>query len=323
MPTTPSSEPAEPAGVVRPAEPAAPVRIMPAVDVVEFAALDRSGWGMLGLAAGLVGIAIVAVAVGALTGTAGLIAGAIVAGILVLAALVVAAGLTPVTPGQARVLQLLGRYVGTIRTDGLRWVNPLTDRKKVSTRIRNHETSVAKVNDADGNPIEIAAVVVWQVADTAQATFAVDDLVHFVGMQAETAVRHVANTYPYDVHDDSHTLSLRDDADEITDVLGNEIAARVVPAGVQVIETRITHLAYAPEIAGAMLRRQQAGAVVAARQRIVEGAVGMVEMALERLEQQDVVDLDEERKAQMVSNLLVVLCSEREASPIVNAGSLY
>lgn len=323
MPTTPSSEPAEPAGVVRPAEPAAPVRIMPAVDVVEFAAPDRSGWGMLGLAAGLVGIAIVAVAVGALTGTAGLIAGAIVAGILVLAALVVAAGLTPVTPGQARVLQLLGRYVGTIRTDGLRWVNPLTDRKKVSTRIRNHETSVAKVNDADGNPIEIAAVVVWQVADTAQATFAVDDLVHFVGMQAETAVRHVANTYPYDVHDDSHTLSLRDDADEITDVLGNEIAARVVPAGVQVIETRITHLAYAPEIAGAMLRRQQAGAVVAARQRIVEGAVGMVEMALERLEQQDVVDLDEERKAQMVSNLLVVLCSEREASPIVNAGSLY
>jgi regulator of protease activity HflC (stomatin/prohibitin superfamily) len=245
-------------------------------------------------------------------------------GILVfLAALIVAAGLTAVSPGRARVLQILGRYAGTIRTDGLRWVHPLSSRREVSTRIRNHETAVAKVNDADGNPIEIAAVVVWQVDDTAQATFEVDDFVEFVAIQTETAVRHIANSYPYDVHTDDGGLSLRDSTDEITEKLSAEIAARVQAAGVRVIESRITHLAYAPEIAQAMLRRQQAGAVVAARQRIVEGAVGMVELALDRLSEHEVVELDEERKATMVSNLMVVLCGDRDAQPVVNTGSLY
>lgn len=229
-------------------------------------------------------------------------------------------GLTAVSPGQARVVQLLGRYTGTVRQDGLRWVNPFSARRPVSTRIRNHETDVAKVNDADGNPIEMAAVVVWQVRDTAQALFEVDDFVEFVAIQTETAVRHIANSYPYDTHEG---LSLRDNADEITEKLSEEIGARVASAGVRVIESRITHLAYAPEIAQAMLRRQQAGAIVAARARIVEGAVGMVESALERLAEHDVVDLDEERKAAMVSNLMVVLVGDRDAQPVVNAGTLY
>ncbi|MFD2417060.1 SPFH domain-containing protein [Amycolatopsis pigmentata] len=246
-----------------------------------------------------------------------------VAGILVvIVGLVLLRGLTPVAPGEARVVQLLGRYTGTLRTDGLRWVNPFTVRRPVSTRIRNHETAVTKVNDADGNPIELAAVVVWQVRDTAQALFEVDDFVEFVGIQTETAVRHIANAYPYDRHEDGK-LSLRDNADEITEKLSQEIGARVAAAGVKVIESRLTHLAYAPEIAQAMLRRQQAGAVVAARQRIVEGAVGMVEMALDRLAEREVVDLDEERKAAMVSNLLVVLVGDRDAQPVVNTGTLY
>ncbi|GAB2783397.1 SPFH domain-containing protein [Amycolatopsis magusensis] len=251
-------------------------------------------------------------------GVAMLVLGAL----LVVTAGVLAFGLTPVAPGEARVIQFLGRYTGTLRTDGLQWVNPLTERHKVSTRIRNHETAVAKVNDADGNPIEIAAVVVWQVADTAQAMFEVDDFVEFVAIQTETAIRHIANNYPYDTHGEA-TLSLRDNADEITEKLSAEIGARVASAGVDVIESRITHLAYAPEIAQAMLRRQQAGAVVAARQRIVEGAVGMVEMALDRLAAHDVVELDEERKAAMVSNLLVVLVGDRDTQPVVNAGTLY
>jgi regulator of protease activity HflC (stomatin/prohibitin superfamily) len=220
------------------------------------------------------------------------------------------------------VVQLLGRYAGTIRTDGLRWVNPLTTRRRISTRIRNHETDVAKVNDADGNPIEMAAVVVWQVEDTAKATFEVDDFVEFVAIQTETAVRHIAGSYPYDAHGDE-LFSLRENADEITGKLSDEITARVASAGVRVIESRITRLSYAPEIAQAMLRRQQAGAVVAARQRIVDGAVGMVESALNRLAERDVVELDEERKAAMVSNLLVVLCGDRDAQPVVNTGSLY
>ncbi|MCS7476299.1 SPFH domain-containing protein [Umezawaea endophytica] len=231
-------------------------------------------------------------------------------------------GLFTVAPGEARVLQFLGRYVGTVRTDGLRWANPFTTRKKVSTRIRNHETSALKVNDADGNPIEIAAVVVWQVDDTARAMFEVDDFVRFVGIQTETAVRHIANSYPYDNHDEAG-LSLRENADVITETLSIEIAARVQAAGVHVIESRLTHLAYAPEIAHAMLQRQQAGAVVAARSRIVEGAVGMVELALEKLAEHNVVQLDEERKAAMVSNLLVVLCGDRSTQPVVNTGSLY
>jgi len=257
---------------------------------------------------------------GATQGSAVLI---VVGAVLALAAVFSLAGLTPVAPGEARVVQLLGRYVGTLRKDGFQWVNPITVRTRVSTRIRNHETDVAKVNDADGNPIEIAAVVVWQVADTAQAQFEVDDFVEFVAIQTETAVRHIANAYPYDTHDESGKLSLRDNADEITEKLSAEIAARVASAGVKVIESRITHLAYAPEIAQAMLRRQQAGAVVAARKRIVEGAVGMVEMALNRLAEHDVVDLDEERKATMVSNLMVVLVGDRDTQPVVNAGSLY
>jgi regulator of protease activity HflC (stomatin/prohibitin superfamily) len=242
--------------------------------------------------------------------------------LIVVASAIAFRGLFTVAPGEARVLQFLGRYVGTVRLDGLRWANPFTTRVKVSTRIRNHETTALKVNDADGNPIEIAAVVVWQVDDTARALFEVDDFVRFVAIQTETAVRHIANSYPYDNHD-ATGLSLRENADEITETLSIEIAARVQAAGVQVIESRLTHLAYAPEIAHAMLQRQQAGAVVAARTKIVEGAVGMVQLALHRLAEQDVVHLDEERKATMVSNLLVVLCGDRSTQPVVNAGSIY
>lgn len=233
------------------------------------------------------------------------------------------AGLTPVAPGQARVVQLLGRYTGTVRTDGLRWVNPLSIRRTISTRLRNQETSVLKVNDANGNPIEIAAVVVWQVTDTAMASFEVDDFVDFVTIQTESAVRHIAGSYPYDNHSGKSGLSLRDNATEITAQLSAEVGDRVAAAGVSVIETRITRLAYAAEIAQAMLRRQQADAVVAARARIVEGAVGMVEQALKDLEELHVVELDDERKAAMVSNLLVVLCSEQNTAPVINAGTLY
>jgi regulator of protease activity HflC (stomatin/prohibitin superfamily) len=233
-----------------------------------------------------------------------------------------ASGLTAVTPGEARVVQLFGRYTGTIRTTGLRWVNPLAKRRKVSVRIRNQETPVAKVNDADGNPIEIAAVVVWQVDDTARAVYEVDDFVEFVGKQTETAVRHVATSYPYDARN-GEQLSLRGNADEVTERLSGEIATRVAAAGVRVLESRLTRLAYASEVAQVMLRRQQAEAVVAARQRIVEGAVGMVEMALARLDEEGVVVLDDERRAAMVSNLLVVLCSDHATQPIINTGSLY
>ncbi|OZD50879.1 hypothetical protein CH252_09710 [Rhodococcus sp. 06-1477-1B] len=230
-------------------------------------------------------------------------------------------GLTLVQPNQARVLQLLGSsYSGTLRTPGLRWTNPLTYRRAISTRIRNHETGQSKVNDADGNPIEISAIVVWQVADTALASFQVDDYEEFVAVQTESAVRHIAGSYP---HDAEGRMSLRENADEITAAMSEEVHARVRSAGVEVIETRINRLAYAPEIAQAMLRRQQAGAVIAARQQIVEGAVGMVEMALSKLEEKHVVELDEERKAAMVSNLLVVLCSDRDTQPVVNTGSLY
>jgi SPFH domain / Band 7 family len=231
-------------------------------------------------------------------------------------------GLTPVTPGQARVIQLFGKYRGTIREPGLNWVNPLTHRIKVSTRIRNHETALAKVNDADGNPIEIAAVVVWQVHDTAKAIYAVDEYTKFVAIQTEAAVRHTASSYPYTSQDGS-TLSLRDNAEEITQRLSSEIAERVKSAGVDVVESRLTRLSYAAEIAQAMLRQQQASAVVGARMKIVEGAVGMVQLALKRLEEEDVVELDEERKAAMVSNLLVVLCSEQATQQVVNTGSLY
>jgi hypothetical protein len=231
-------------------------------------------------------------------------------------------GLTAVIAGEARVIQLFGSYHGTIRDPGLQWVNPFTKKRRVSTRIRNHETPLAKVNDADGNPIEIAAVVVWQVEDTAKALYAVDDFVQFVATQAETAVRHIATSYAYEVHKEGE-LSLRDNADEITQQLSAEIQARVAPAGVKIIESRLTRLSYASEIAQAMLRRQAASAVVGARQRIVEGAVGMVKLALTQLEEEGVVELDEERKAAMVSNLLVVLCSEQATQQVVNTGSLY
>ncbi|MGA3218013.1 MAG: SPFH domain-containing protein [Acidimicrobiales bacterium] len=231
-------------------------------------------------------------------------------------------GLSAISPGQVRVVQLFGGYRGTVRTTGLRWVNPFSVRRRISVRIRNKETPTVKVNDLDGNPIEIAAVVVWQVRDSARALYGVEDFVAFVDTQSETALRHVANGHPYD-NAGTEVLSLRDHTDEIAGQLAGEIAARVVPAGVDVIEARITRLSYAPEIAQVMLQRQQASAVVAARSRIVEGAVGMVQMALARLAEQGIVELDEERKAAMVSNLLVVLCGDRGTQPIVNAGSLY
>jgi regulator of protease activity HflC (stomatin/prohibitin superfamily) len=288
---------------------------MPRPQVAERVARGLPGWPVLGaiLVAVIAGVVLILTGVGVLAG---------VGIVLLVAAGLAAIGLTAVAPGQARVVQLLGRYAGTIRTDGLRWVNPLTTRRRISTRIRNHETDIAKVNDADGNPIEMAAVVVWKVEDTAKAVFEVDDFVEFVAIQTETAVRHIAGSYPYDAHG-GEQFSLRENADEITGKLSDEITARVESAGVRVIESRITRLSYAPEIAQAMLRRQQAGAVVAARQRIVDGAVGMVETALGRLAESDVVELDEERKATMVSNLLVVLCGDRDVQPVVNTGSLY
>jgi regulator of protease activity HflC (stomatin/prohibitin superfamily) len=242
--------------------------------------------------------------------------------LLLLVALGIGKGLTTVAPGEARVIQLFGRYTGTIRRDGLVWVNPYAVRHRISTRIRNHETTPAKVNDADGNPIEIAAVVVWQVEDTAKALFGVDNLTGFVAIQAETAVRQIASDYPYDNHGEEG-LSLRGAAAEINVKLAEQIGQRVASAGVVIIETRLTRLSYAPEIAHAMLRRQQAGAMVAARQKIVEGAVGMVESALARLDADGVVELDAERKAAMVSNMLVVLCSDHPTQPVVNTGTLY
>ncbi len=231
-------------------------------------------------------------------------------------------GLTSVQPNEARALVFFGKYVGTVHDQGLQWVNPLTQRHKISVRVRNFETSKLKVNDRDGNPIEIAAVVVWKVVDTAEALFEVNDYEHFVNVQAEAALRNLATSHPYDRHNDED-VSLRSHPVEIATDLRSEIHDRLSQAGVEVLEARISHLAYAPEIANAMLRRQQATAVVAARSRIVEGAVGMVEMALEQLSSKGVVELDEERKAQMVSNLLVVLCSEHQTQPVVNTGTLY
>ncbi|MEO3873899.1 SPFH domain-containing protein [Nonomuraea sp. B12E4] len=299
---------------------------MPAPRINERPMRATNGFVMLVTASvlDLAGVVLLIVAIAMLAGGAGqgglwLLIAAI---LLIIISTTLFFGLTAVAPGEARVVQLLGRYVGTMRTPGFQWVNPFTVRRRISTRIRNHETEVTKVNEADGNPIQIATVVVWQVQDTAQAVFEVDDFVEFVAIQAETAVRHIAGSYPYDSHGEPR-LSLRDNADEINEQLSAEIAARVASAGVRIIESRIIHLAYAPEIAHAMLRRQQAGAVVAARQRIVEGAVGMVEMALERLAEHDVVDLDEERKAAMVSNLLVVLVGDRDTQPVVNTGTLY
>jgi SPFH domain / Band 7 family len=242
--------------------------------------------------------------------------------VVLVVAVLMLRGLTPISPGQARVVALFGRYLGTVRTTGLRWVNPFTTRQRVSTRIRNHETQTLKVNDADGNPIEMAAVVVWQVEDTAKSVYSVEDARDFVTTQAETAVRHIAGHYPYDSRG-LDRISLRDSADEVTSQLSSELSQRVEAAGVSIIESRITRLSYATEIAQAMLRRQQADAVVAARERLVEGAVGMVRSALRQIDEENLVELDEERKASMVSNLLVVLCSDQPVSPVVNTGTLY
>ncbi|MFF1929878.1 SPFH domain-containing protein [Streptomyces sp. NPDC058228] len=283
------------------------------------------GFGLLLTVLGVflgVGLAIIGGALGANGHNGAGIPLLVVGVLLAVASFFCMSGVKMVAPGEARVIQLFGRYVGTIRADGLRWINPLTSSRKISTRVRNHETAVLKVNDAYGNPIELAAIVVWKVEDTAQALFEVDDFRKFVATQTEAAVRHIAIEYPYDAHDEGG-LSLRGNADEITEKLGAELTARVQAAGVRIIESRFSHLAYAPEIASAMLQRQQAGAVVAARQQIVEGAVGMVEMALTRIAEQDIVELDSERKAAMVSNLMVVLCGDRAAQPVLNTGTLY
>jgi regulator of protease activity HflC (stomatin/prohibitin superfamily) len=247
------------------------------------------------------------------------IASGVILGVLTLV------GLFIVNPNDARVLVLFGVYKGTVRENGFYWTNPFMVKKKITLRARNLNGERLKVNDKIGNPIEIAAVVVWQVLDTYKAFFEVDDYEHYVVVQSEAAVRHLAGSYPYDTLEDDQeeTLTLRAGTDQVAEVLEQELSARFARAGIKVIEARISHLAYAPEIAEAMLRRQQASAVVAARTQIVHGAVSMVEMALDKLAEKHVVELDEERKAAMVSNLLVVLCSETSASPVVNAGTLY
>ena len=231
-------------------------------------------------------------------------------------------GLFMVNPNEGKVLQLFGAYKGTAKLQGLRWANPFLTKKKVSLRVRNFESAHLKVNDIDGNPIEIAAVVVWKVVETAEAVFEVDDYEHYVKVQSEAALRNLATSYAYDAHDDQH-VSLRGHTAAVADHLKREIQERLTKAGVQVLEARISHLAYAPEIAAAMLQRQQAGAIIAARQRIVEGAVGMVEMALDMLSAKSIIQLDEERKAAMVSNLLVVLCGDRNTQPVINTGTIY
>jgi regulator of protease activity HflC (stomatin/prohibitin superfamily) len=247
------------------------------------------------------------------------IAAGIILGVLAFFSLI---GLYTVQPNQAAVVSLFGKYVGTVKDNGLRWNNPFYSKKKVSLRVRNFESGKLKVNELDGSPIEIAAVIVWQVVDASEAVYNVDDYESFVHIQSESALRAMATSYPYDQHEEGQ-LALRSHATEISQHLKNELAERLADAGVQVIDARISHLAYAPEIAQAMLQRQQANAVIAARTRIVAGAVGMVEMALAELQKNGVVQLDEERKAQMVSNLLVVLCGDRSTQPIVNTGSLY
>jgi regulator of protease activity HflC (stomatin/prohibitin superfamily) len=282
------------------------------VEIHERPAWAISGWlGVLVIAGCIVGAYFLAN-----SSVKGVIAAPIVVGTVILGSL------TIVQPGQTRVVRFFGRYVGTLRRTGLWWILPLSDRRSVSIRVRNFETNHLKVNDADGNPVDIAAIVVWQVADTSRALYAVDDYLNFVRVQAESALRHVATTHPYDNPADNG-LSLRGSTDIVAGELATEMAERVTIAGVEIVEVRISHLAYASEIAQAMLRRQQANAVVAARSRIVDGAVGMVEMALERLAERNIVELDEERKAAMVSNLMVVLCSDQPASPVVNTGTLY
>jgi regulator of protease activity HflC (stomatin/prohibitin superfamily) len=278
---------------------------------------ERPAWAV----SGWFGVLLVLICIGVCIPLSGSSVPGLIA-IPVFVVVVIASSLTIVQPGQTKVIRFFGNYVGTIRRPGLWWTVPLTDKRTLSVRVRNFETNHLKVNDADGNPVEIAAIVVWQVNDTAQAVYAVDSYTNFVQVQAEAALRHVATTLPYD-DPSGEGRSLRGSTDEIADQLAQEMAERMVIAGVQIVEVRISHLAYAPEIAQAMLRRQQATAVVAARSQIVEGAVGMVDMALARLDERGIVSLDEERKAAMVSNLMVVLCGDQPASPIVNTGSLY
>ncbi|HEY3772469.1 MAG TPA: SPFH domain-containing protein [Solirubrobacteraceae bacterium] len=282
------------------------------VVIHERAAWAVTGWLGVAVLAGCIALGFVLAG----TSTPGLIAIPIVIAVLVASSLVI------VQPGQTKVMRFFGSYYGTVRRTGLWCVVPLSDRRNVSIRVRNFETNRLKVNDAEGNPVEIAAIVVWQVADTAQAVYAVENFIDFVKVQAEAALRHIATTRPYDdaAGDGS---SLRGSTDLVSAELAQEMAERVAIAGVEIVEVRISHLAYAAEIAQAMLRRQQANAVVAARSRIVEGAVGMVDMALARLDERGIVELDEERKAAMVSNLMVVLCGDQPPSPIVNTGSLY
>jgi regulator of protease activity HflC (stomatin/prohibitin superfamily) len=281
------------------------------VHIAQRPALALNGWlGVLVTAAAVYGAVLTA------QHAKGLLWLPIIVAVLVLTSLVI------VPPGHTSVIQFFGRYVGTVTRPGFWWVLPLTVRRRVSVRVRNFETNHLKVNDADGNPVEIAAIVVWQVVDTAKSTYAVDNYTDFVSVQSESALRHVATTHPYDDTTGAGT-SLRGSTDIVAAELAHEVAERVSVAGVEIMEVRISHLAYAQEIAQAMLRRQQANAVVAARSRIVEGAVGMVEMALNRLSEGGVVSLDEERTAAMVSNLMVVLCGDQPPSPIVNAGSLY
>ena len=280
----------------------------------EKTAMTTSGYPML-----------VALPVAVITGvSAALVLGAIplkILGLLVaILALICLAGFYMVAPNEGRVLQLFGQYVGTDRALGLRWANPFYSKQRVSLRIRNFESGQLKVNDSAGNPIEIAAVVVWRVVDTAEAVFEVDDYEDYVAIQSEAAIRNMATSYPYDDHE-GESITLRGSANEIGDVLKAEVQERLGKAGVEVLEARISHLAYAPEIASAMLQRQQASAIVAARGKIVEGAVSMVEAALEQLTERQIIDLDAQSKAAMVSNLLVILCSDRAAQPVVNSGS--
>jgi regulator of protease activity HflC (stomatin/prohibitin superfamily) len=277
---------------------------------------SSSGYGMLAI--------LLLVLIGAIAGLV------VLPGAIKVAALVVAAGVLVccfgfylVNPNQGKVIQLFGRYVGTDRQTGLRWANPFYSRQSVSLRVRNFESSRLKVNDANGNPIEIAAVIVWRVVDTAEAVFEVDSYENYVTIQSEAALRNLATSYPYEHNQDDERLSLRSDANAIAKKLCTEVQDRLQKAGVEVLEARLSHLAYAPEIAQAMLQRQQASAVLAARKIIVQGAVGMVSDALTQLSEQGVVELDTERRAAMVSNLLVVLCGDQQAKPVINTGSIY
>ncbi|WP_448629137.1 SPFH domain-containing protein [Cellulomonas soli] len=316
----PADLPADPSASIDPDVPGA-------ASAVRFDLDEHEAWTANGALGVLGGLVLLAAAVPAMiradstTGTASTVLG-LGGAVLMLAGILIFAALTVVSPGETKVVQLFGRYVGTVRRNGLVLTPPLTSRRRVSVRVRNFETSGLKVNDADGNPVDIAAIVVWRVADTAHASFAVESFTDFVEVQAEAALRHVATSHPYDNADEGEA-TLRGSTEQVSHELAVEVAARVAIAGIEVVEARISHLAYAPEIAQAMLQRQQAGAIIAAREKIVEGAVSMVETALARLEQHEVVTLDEERKAAMVSNLLVVLCGDSRATPVVNAGSLY